>query len=169
MLKRLVTSGRQTPDAIMIWAGTNGAGQPSTDNYDEIMGLTWEVLSANDNTGWTYRKTFYGGLRFTLEYLYRNFQYATIYIFSPVQTNPADYRTYSALTTTRNALEKMAKRYACIFCDALTESGIVDLFEKADGTGYWLGDGLHPKAAGKVLMKNYAHRKITTTYYNKKD
>ena len=154
MLKRLVTSGRTTPDIIIIWAGTNGAGQPLIDNYSTIMALDWATLSDNVS-GSTYRQTFYGGLRFTLEYLYRNFKNSTIYLFSPIQRNYSLTLEgqYDNLTNTRNALLKMGNRYGCVFCDALNESGIVDLYEKQDGSGYWLYDGLHPNAAGKELLK----------------
>jgi len=167
-LKRLTDAGRAIPDAIMIWVGTNGAGQPTDDIFDATMAIPWDTLS-DDVLGAASRRTFYGGLRYTIESLYRNYQYATIFVFSPIQTNPADYRTYAALTTTRNALKRMSDRYACVFCDALNEIGIVDLFEKADGTGYWLGDGLHPKAAGKIPMKNYASRQLNSRYFPKKD
>ncbi|MEL7586666.1 MAG: SGNH/GDSL hydrolase family protein [Prolixibacteraceae bacterium] len=168
MLKRLVDSGRTSPDIIMIWAGTNDVGQPSTDNFDEIMSLNWSILSANDNLGWTYRKTFYGGLRFTLEYLYRNFQNATIFVFSPIQAAET-LRILADLTITKDAIKRMAERYSCIFCNALNEAGIVNEFEASDGSGYWLYDGLHPNNAGKVLLKNYAHRKITSYFFDKND
>lgn len=167
MLKRLVDDGRQEPDCIIIWAGTNGAGEPTIDNFDDIMDLDWAVLS-DDVSGKNYRSTFYGGLRYTLESLYREYPYATIFIFTPIQTNPDDYRTYDKLTTTGNALMRMGKRYSCICVDALNEIGIVDLFEKTDGSGYFLSDGLHPNNKGKILYGNYTSQRLKSLYFSKK-
>ena len=166
MLKRLVESGRTSPDCIIIWAGTNGAGEPQTDNYDEIMALTWEELSSEN--GHNYRTTFYGGLRYTLEYLMRNFQYATIIVFTPIQTNPSNYRTYTKLSTTGNAIMKMAKRYSAVVVDALNEIGICDKFQVQNGSGYFLSDGLHPNAKGKALYANFTAERLKTLYFSKR-
>ena len=168
MLKRLVQSGRSTPDCIVIWLGTNDANADfGADNYDEIMALDYNTL-ADDTLGRTYRQTFYGGLRYSLETLCREYPYATIIVFTPIQTNPANQRTYERLTTVGNALKKMADRYSCISVNALTEIGIVDLLEASDGSGNFLGDGLHPNADGKKLFANFTAKKLNTLYFSKK-
>jgi lysophospholipase L1-like esterase len=40
-LLRLVAAGHPVPDCIMIWLGTNGAGQPSSDNYATVMAASF--------------------------------------------------------------------------------------------------------------------------------
>ena len=166
-LERLVSEGKVSePDAIVIWLGTNGAGNPTTDNFDEIMKLDWNILS-DDTQGADYRKTFYGGLRYSIESLYRSYKYATIFVVSPIQTNPSNYRTYEKLSVTRDALKRMSNRYACVFVDALTEIGIVDLFETTTGNRF-LTDGLHPNEEGKLLYRNYISKRLESLYFSKK-
>ncbi|MDM8309707.1 hypothetical protein [Phocaeicola barnesiae] len=166
LIRRYTEGNVEYPDCIVIWLGTNGAGEPSSDNYSEIMTLTYDELNSDEH--YTDRKTLYGGLRWSLETLYRTFQYTTIILVTPVQTNPENYRTYDKLTTTANAIKKMAGRYSCMVFDALNEIGVVDFFEKSDGSGYFLSDGLHPKSAGKVLWKNYLSQKLISFYYSKR-
>lgn len=168
MLKRLVQNGRSAPDCIMIWIGTNDStGTLNTGNYDEIMALDYNTL-ADDTLGRSYRRTFYGGLRYSLETLCREYPFATIFVFTPIQTNPSNTRTYENLSSTGEALMKMANRYSCICVNALTEIGIVDLLEASDGSGPFLADGLHPNANGKKLFANFTAKKLNTLYFSKK-
>lgn len=167
LIRRYDEGNIQYPDCIVIWMGTNGAGQPTSDNYEEIMLLTYDELNSNEH--YTERKTLYGGLRWSLETLYRKFKFSTIILVTPVQTNPENYRTYDKLTTTANAIKKMAGRYSCMVFDALNEIGVVDFFEKSDGSGYFLYDGLHPNSKGKILWKNYLGQKLKSLFFCKRD
>ena len=165
LIRRYKEAAIKYPDCIVIWMGTNCAGQPTLDNYDEIMTLTYNELNSDEH--YKDRRTLYGGLRWSLETLYRNFKLATIILVTPVQTNLSNYRTYDKLTTTANAIKKMAGRYSCMVFDALNEIGVVDFFESADGSGYFLGDGLHPNAIGKILWKNYLTQKLRSSFFSK--
>lgn len=167
LIRRYDEGNIQYPDCIVIWMGTNGAGSPTSDNYEEIMLLTYDELNSNEH--YTERKTLYGGLRWSLETLYRKFKFSTIILVTPVQTNPENYRTYDKLTTTANAIKKMAGRYSCMVFDALNEIGVVDFFEKSDGSGYFLYDGLHPNSKGKILWKNYLGQKLKSLFFCKRD
>lgn len=172
MLNRLVQGGRDEPDCILIWIGTNDANNSNSnnivaDNFDEVMALDYNTI-ADDTLGRTYRQTFYGGLRYSLETLIRNYPYATIMVFTPVQTNPANQRTYENLIVVGNALKKMANRYSCIYVNALTDIGIVDLLEASDGSGFFLADGLHPNSDGKKLLANFTAKKLNTLYFSKR-
>jgi lysophospholipase L1-like esterase len=167
LIRRYDEGNIQYPDCIVIWMGTNGAGRPTSDNYEEIMLLTYDELNSNEH--YTERKTLYGGLRWSLETLYRKFKFSTIILVTPVQTNPENYRTYDKLTTTANAIKKMAGRYSCMVFDALNEIGVVDFFEKSDGSGYFLYDGLHPNSKGKILWKNYLGQKLKSLFFCKRD
>lgn len=167
LIRRYDEGNIQYPDCIVIWMGTNGAGEPTSDNYEEIMLLTYDELNSNEH--YTERKTLYGGLRWSLETLYRKFEFSTIILVTPVQTNPEDYRTYDKLTTTANAIKKMAGRYSCMVFDALNEIGVVDFFEKSDGSGYFLYDGLHPNSKGNILWKNYLGQKLKSLFFCKRD
>ena len=166
LIRRYTEEYVEYPDCIVIWLGTNGAGEPSSDNYNEIMALTYDELNSDEH--YADRKTLYGGLRWSLETLYRTFQYATIILVTPVQTNPENYRTYDKLTTTANAIKKMAGRYSCMVFDALNEIGVVDFFEKSDSSGYFLYDGVHPNSKGKILWKNYLAQKLKSLFFCKK-
>ena len=166
LIRRYTEENVEYPDCIVIWLGTNGAGEPSSDNYNEIMALTYDELNSDEH--YADRKTLYGGLRWSLETLYRTFQYATIILVTPVQTNPENYRTYDKLTTTANAIKKMAGRYSCMVFDALNEIGVVDFFEKSDSSGYFLYDGVHPNSKGKILWKNYLAQKLKSLFFCKK-
>lgn len=167
LIRRYDEGNIQYPDCIVIWMGTNGAGKPTSDNYEEIMLLTYDELNSNEH--YTERKTLYGGLRWSLETLYRKFKFSTIILVTPVQTNPENYRTYDKLTTTANAIKKMAGRYSCMVFDALNEIGVVDFFEKSDGSGYFLYDGVHPNSKGKILWKNYLGQKLKSLFFCKRD
>lgn len=167
LIRRYDEGNIQYPDCIVIWMGTNGAGKPTSDNYEEIMLLTYDELNSNEH--YTERETLYGGLRWSLETLYRKFKFSTIILVTPVQTNPENYRTYDKLTTTANAIKKMAGRYSCMVFDALNEIGVVDFFEKSDGSGYFLYDGVHPNSKGKILWKNYLGQKLKSLFFCKRD
>ena len=174
MLKRLVNSGKPIPDCILIWIGTNDASVAfGNDNnadrnfdFDTVMGMDYDVL-ADDTLGKGCRSSFYGGLRYSLETLCREFPHATIFIFTPFQTNLSNHRTYERLSTVGNALIKMGKRYSCICVDSLNEIGIVDLLETSLGDGPFLYDGLHPNPTGKRLLTNYATSRLTSLYFFK--
>lgn len=166
LIRRYTEGHIEYPDCIVIWLGTNGAGEPSSDNYNKIMALTYDELNSDEH--YADRKTLYGGLRWSLETLYRTFQYATIILVTPVQTNPENYRTYDKLTTTANAIKKMAGRYSCMVFDALNEIGVVDFFEKSKSSGYFLRDGLHPNSKGIILWKNYLGQKLKSLFFCKR-
>lgn len=166
-LKKQVDSGRVTPDCIMIWAGTNGVLSSEPNNFNTIMEINWNILSADTDSAKTYRKTFYGGLRYVLEFLSREYPNATIFVFSPIQSGVAN-RTYQNIQLTGNCIKKMAERYSVIFVDAMTQIGIVDLFEEAiSGTDHWLADGLHPNLQGKTLYSNFTAKKLNELYFSK--
>ena len=159
-LKRLVDEGRKKPSLIVIWAGTNSLGLDMS-NYDEIMAVDWAILN-NNVEGAKYRKTFLGGIRYTLEYLYRNFPYARIMVLSPIQADPSvGGRTYEKLCKASEALKKMSDRYACLWADALHETGIVSFFEPKK----YLYDGVHPQYEGKILFANYLSNKINNLFF----
>lgn len=167
MLKRIVQGGRSIPDCIVVWLGTNDANDPfGNDNYDEIMQLDYSIL-ADDTLGREYRQTIYGSLRYSLEALCREYPYATIIVFTPIQTQRVN-RTYGSLTTIGNALKKMADRYSCICVNGLTDIGIVDLLEPSGSNGVFLADGLHPNSDGKKLLANFTAKKLNTLYFSKR-
>ena len=167
MLNRLVQNGRTSPDCILIWLGTNNATADfGTDNFEEVMQIDYNTL-ADDSQGRTYRQSFYGGLRYSLETLCREYPYATIFIFTPVQTR-AGTRNYSRLEAIGKALKKMTDRYSCICVNALTDIGIVDLLEPPSGGGTFLYDGLHPNTNGKKLFANFTAKKLNQLYFSKK-
>ena len=195
-LKRVVDDGRyDAPDCVVIWLGSNGSTQVITDTLEEAMQIPWATLS-DDIQGYIYRTKFYGALRYSVEYIYRNFPFANIFILSPVQTNRGNmniaenapaYRGYTDYNSVSEALKNFAYRYSCIFVDALHEMGLVNFAYKADSiysddhteiaTGTSLGniipqytfDGMHPNNEyGKPLWHNYLVRRLLSLYFDKK-
>ena len=191
MLKRLTDNNiRPVPDCCIIWMGVNGTNKNYT--LDQIMQIPYSTL-ADDVLGFEYRCDFFGGLRYGVETLYRNYPYATIMIVSPVQTHygdheidgtPDNYRGYCALDEICQDLRSFANRYSCIFVDALHEMGLVNFAYKADtqsgnaqiATGENLGniiplytrDGLHPNADGRYLWRNFLAKRVESLYFKKK-
>jgi hypothetical protein len=174
-LKSLTQNGiKPIPDCIIIWCGTNeSVNNPVFDNYDTIMGLSWDNISAETAQGHSYRGTLYGGLRYSVEFLCREYPYATIILLSPIQSRCYSTQEYDTgnMQQIADAIKKMSDRYSCIFIDALRTCGIVDLFEKIRGdsstTSRWLEDGLHPNAAGKTLMSNFLAKRVNDLYFSK--
>lgn len=172
-LKRLVSEGiKDTPDAIVVWAGTNNSGYTNLDNYEEVMIKDWSVLS-DDEQGFAIRKTVYGGLRYTIESLVRAFPESTICIVAPCQSRYSANKEYDSgnLPKVVDAIRKMANRYSCIYIDAYHEIGICDLFEKINGdnntSNTWYYDGLHPNGKGKILFANYLAKRLNNLFFSK--
>lgn len=172
-LKRRVDAGEPTPDVIMMWAGTNDVRKFVVDgqwveptNFDEIMALDYETqLFANTDAAMNYKKTFYGALRFCLEYLYRNFPNALVILFSPIPSVVSP-RTYERERYVGSYIKKMAERYSALYVDACVEMGITDIFD-TETSHRWLYDGLHPNSAGKVLFCNYTSKKLNEIFFSK--
>lgn len=163
-LVRLVNAGtRPAPNVIAIACGTNDANTIVTDNFDTVMALSYSdlILPANE----ALRGTFFGGMRVALEMINANFPDATIILFSPTQAIES-LRPLSKLQQTRDAIKKMAEKYACIFVDALAESALTAMYETSSG-GKYTYDGLHPNAAkGRPLLTNYYAKRLETNYFS---
>ena len=172
-LKRRVDAGEPTPDVIMMWAGTNdvrkflsGNTWIEPTNFDEIMALDYTTqLLADTDSAMNYKKTFYGALRFCLEYLYRNFPNATVIFFSPIPSIVSP-RTFERLRKVGGYIKNMAERYGALYVDACVEMGITDKLD-TETNHVWLYDGLHPNAAGKVLYCNYTANKLNEIAFSK--
>lgn len=160
--RQIVSNGKNSPDIIIISVGTNSTTW--VDNFDTIMALSFSALESSE----AYRMTNYGGMRYSLELLARSYHNAKIIVFSPIQAAP-EYtdRTYLILENVKNNMIKMASRYGVKVVNALDESGICNLFEHEDGSGYYLGDGLHPNENGKNLLTNFFALKVLDNYSQK--
>lgn len=172
-LKRRVDAGEPVPDIIMMWAGTNDVRKFIVNNnwvepanFDEIMALDYTTkLLADTNEAMQNKMTFYGALRFCMEYLYRNFPNALVMLFSPIPSVVSP-RTFDRERKVGSYIKNMAERYSAIFVDACVEMGITDIFD-TETTHKWLSDGLHPNSAGKVLFCNYTAQKLNSLFFNK--
>lgn len=170
-LKRRVDAGEKSPDLIMVWAGTNdvskfvsGGEWVEPTNFDEIMALDYATDLLDDtDAAMAYKRTFYGGLRFCIEFLSRNFPDAQIAFFSPIQS-VIGLRNYERERKVGSYIQKMAERYSLTFVDACTTIGITDIYDNADDHIY-LYDGLHPNADGKDLYCVYTTKKINEIFY----
>ena len=134
MMKRLVDElGYESPDIIFLQF-TNGysASGTITDNMDEVMSLSYEELEASVAV----RYTFYGGVRYAFELLYRLFPNATYFVSDGIQCDrDLPYRRgYGYVKSGRDALEKMCDRYSIPFIPTSKYIGIVDLYEHGSKT-----------------------------------
>jgi lysophospholipase L1-like esterase len=160
MLKRLITAGRPTPDVIVILFGTNN---PNVDgDFATVMAMTYSALDADA----TYRQTMYGGLRYTMETVTRDFPNAIVIAVKPMQSATTG-REYDKMLTTGNAIEEMAKRYSIQTIDALHDLGVVQDYEVDGANGVWLGDGLHPNADGRIMYSNFLANNIKNKFFVK--
>lgn len=169
LLKEKETNGYY-PDLITILCGLNDAASGPTviGNFEQAMALDLSNVSIND---WftetrfkTQRETVYGATRFVIEQLIRNFPKSQIILILPQQVNNGTYN-YQNVVAVNAALERLANRYSVIVIDAFKESGITD----AGGliTQYLLADGLHPNAAGEILLTNFVTKRIRYYYFKK--
>ena len=150
LVRRYNDGAIDAPDCILIWMGTNGAHY-SVANYDAVMALTFDEL--NSDAEWTTRQTVFGGMRWSLEMLYRTFPYATIMMATPVQTNPHDSnRSYTKLGKIADAIKQMGGRYSCVVCDALHEIGVVDFYERDSDYPYLGSDGNYYALSALTLI-----------------
>ena len=134
MMKRLVDElGYESPDIIFLQF-TNGYSTSGTitDNMDEVMSLSYEELEASVAV----RYTFYGGVRYAFELLYRLFPNATYFVSDGIQCDrDLPYRRgYEYVKSGREALEKMCDRYSIPFIPTSKYIGIVDLYEHGSKT-----------------------------------
>lgn len=134
MMKRLVDElGYESPDIIFLQF-TNGYSTSGTitDNMDEVMSLSYEELEASVAV----RYTFYGGVRYAFELLYRLFPNATYFVSDGIQCDrDLPYRRgYGYVKSGRDALVKMCDRYSIPFIPTSKYIGIVDLYEHGSKT-----------------------------------
>lgn len=124
-MKRLVDNGDYESPNIIFMQFTNGLQLPKT-NFDEVMALTFSELEENLNI----RKTFYGGMRYAFELIYRYFPYASVFVSTGNQSNESfKHRGYGYISGGREGIEKMCDRYSIQMFNMMAEIGIVDMFE----------------------------------------
>ena len=124
-LKRLVDSGDYEAPNIIFMQFTNGLNLPMT-NFDAVMALSFSELEADLNI----RKTFYGGMRYAFELIYRYFPYASVFVSTGNQCNESfKHRGYGYISGGREGIEKMCDRYSIHMFNMMAEIGIVDMFE----------------------------------------
>jgi lysophospholipase L1-like esterase len=158
------------PDLITIMCGLNDAanGLNIIGTYEEAFALDISKVSVED---WFInpiykknRQTVYGSARFVIENIVRNFPKSQIVLCTLQQCNNAGYN-YENILATNVALEKIANRYSLPVVDFFRESGITD----AGGliAQYLREDGIHPNAAGEVLMTNFLTQRLREIYFTK--
>ncbi|MGF2106941.1 BppU family phage baseplate upper protein [Lactococcus lactis] len=155
------------PDCIIISAGINNAPLGIEDNLSAVMALSYDELISDEC--YSIRQTFYGGMRYTLETLTRNFENATIFMFGPSQCGWAD-RPYDKIKDVVKALKNICGRLSVIVYDVADEMGVTQMLETQNGIGgKYLVDGIHPNNAGKVIWTNYYSTQVSRDFYSKKN
>lgn len=173
-LARLLKEKNETgykPDIITILCGLNDAasGPSIIGNFEETMLLDISKTSINewftDTSYKKYRESVFGSTRFVIEQLIRHFPKSQIIIITPFQVNNGGGYNYNNVFAVNSALERLAKRYSIAIIDLFNESGITD----AGGltSQYLKPDGVHPNAAGEILLANFVSKRIRYLYFNK--
>lgn len=154
-LKRLVSEGRPIPNLIVIAAGTNSSG--GRGDFEAVMAMSYDELKADMDT----RRTFYGGMRYSLELALREFPNVQIILFAPIQSTDHPNRTFELLLSNAKAIEQMANRYAIPFVNSLLESGINDLVN----SNMYLSDKVHLTEHGKEKYSDFIANKVIQNFH----
>lgn len=153
------------PDIIILSAGTNDQAQGLNTNIREVFfgpnaskNRYIDIVTELDisNT--------YAALRWCVEKLSAQFPSAKFCVFGPIQAycgengsgvdNSTRYPDY--LRKRNELMEETCGYLSCHFSNGYNDSGVYSRFENKNANGRYLEDGLHPNAAGKILLAKYA-------------
>lgn len=159
MLKRLIEENKRiSPDIIIMAMGTNNPN--ISGDYESVMKMSFSELESNE----AYRKTLFGGLRYSIEQARRDYPDSEIYLITPMQSNTPS-RPFEKIKSTGDAIKMMGARYSCVVFDATFELGIVDIIEASKKDGKYFSDGVHLSKKGKEKYTKWLIKKILQTYY----
>ena len=149
-------SSYEVPDIVIVSAGTNGGTAES--EYDESQYTdsagAYVDLSAVNLT------KFSGAIRWIYEKLIACYPNAKIIFATPIQAYGGDSRTFAILSTKAKCIRQNCERLSTPCIDAFRKSGIYGRYEASATNGKYLKDGLHPNAAGAVVLAKCYHREL---------
>lgn len=140
-------------DFIMICAGTND----TTNTLEELDGSVTQFIDKNNeyiDVDTIDRKRFDGAMRWSAEKLWNLFPNATIFFASPIHGAQAIRASWRQIRV-NNYMTKVCEFLATPIIPATVNSGIYGRYEKANGNGKYLVDGLHPNSDGKKKLGDY--------------
>ncbi len=143
-----------TPDIILIFAGTNDNTAKATLN-EEQFSLS---LDSCDLT------TFSGAMRWIYEKLMGLYPNALVVFVTPLQSAKTD-RPYSDMLIRRNGIIENCERLALDYIDAFRVSGIYSGLEFNNANGKYLSDGLHPNTDGGVKLAKCFQNELMKLVY----
>jgi lysophospholipase L1-like esterase len=150
-IQRAIDAAAQA-DVIIMCLGTNDSPTSNIGTYETAMAKT--TLESLDRSN-----SFYEALRYAYWKISLQWPNAKLFHATPLQR--AD-RTLDLVKQIADAIRKMAATYCVQVIEAQAESGIVGVFEVANGQGKYLTDGVHPSTAGRKLLADYYMRKLIT-------
>lgn len=148
----------ESPDIIIVSAGTNDDSAES--EYDESK-YTDDSGAYVDLSTITLTN-FSGAMRWIYEKLMECYPEAKIFFATPIQANYGS-RTFAKTRTKAECIRQNCERLSTPCIDAFRKSGIYGRYEVQSANGKYLKDGLHPNAAGAVVLAKCYHRELANT------
>lgn len=140
------------PDVFVFSMGTN----------DTRLGSAFEALKSKtlDNVDVT---TMAGGARWAIQTITEQYPTCRVFLCTPIQTGNA---AHNELNLKKIAiLREICQAFSVQIIDCYSECGISEKYEKPDGRGRYLKDGLHPDVEGQQLMGRYIAKEIYNNFF----
>lgn len=104
-----------------------------------------------------------GAARWCIQTIMEEYPNARIFVCTPIQTGKPDHNRKNRIVIEN--LKKICTAMSVQLIDCYSGSGICEKFEKQDGTGRYLRDGLHPDVPGQVLEGKFIGKEIRNNLF----
>lgn len=104
-----------------------------------------------------------GAVRWCIQTIAEEYPEARIFVCTPIQTGRPEHNRKN-----RKIIENLkiiCSAMSVQLIDCYSGSGICEKFEKEDGTGRYLKDGLHPDTAGQTLEGKFIGKEIRNNIF----
>ena len=155
-VQKVLNHDYAAPDIIMIASGTNDYVETSTiENQFTSAGAYIPLTSVN-------KATLAGSIRYCVETLLIKYPLAQVFLCTPIQAVEV-IRPYVTTKQKGDIISAVADRVSIPAINS-RECGIYGKFEVQNANGKYLYDGLHPNAAGGILLGNYNARQVANWF-----
>jgi hypothetical protein len=137
------------PDVIILAYGTN----PDQDNGSASTAISGKTIG-RDNT-----YTMANAMRWCLQELLTAFPNTKLFVSLPIQSGDVN-KTNLLKNTKIPLMREVSQALSVPVIECFDQCGITEKFEIANGAGRYLGDGLHPNAAGGVVQGTYIYNRV---------
>ena len=152
-----VTAGTYSvPDIFCFSFGTND----TTPTDEQVTNAMKVNFPATDDEYYNLA----GGMRYAIGLIRNAYPNCKIFVLTPIQRAGSLVGVNLDMINRIEAIKKMASVFSAPIIDMFNCCGIAGTFEKNDGTGRYLADGLHPRVSGQKVMGAYAAEQIIALY-----